>query len=169
MDVTAHNSKFYYVYGAVYSPGRFPVTGGETVLDVINYVGGLMPDADSSKIHIMRSFPKGSPVQVLPVDYEEITMGTDASTNYQIMPTDRIVVPREWGESLGPASSGKGQSASPTSHTPEDAQLKIYFDRKSQDHPTVRGPAQRDVEHRLDEMEKKLDAILEKLAEPKKP
>ena len=103
--LTAYNSKNYYIYGWVNSPGRLPITGGETVLDALNFGGGLCPGADTSKIRIMRSFPKGSPVQMLPVNYDEITTGTDMSTNYQIVPNDRIVVPRE------PAPPSQGKSA----------------------------------------------------------
>ncbi len=95
VDVTAYNSSMYYVEGEVYYPSRLNYTGNDRVLDVIHYVGGITPSADRSKIRLIRSFPKGSPVKVLPVDYEEITMGTDASTNYQILPNDRLVVPRQ--------------------------------------------------------------------------
>ena len=75
VDVTAYNSRNYYVQGDVYYPGRIPYTGNETVLDVIQFVGGIMPSADRAKIRLIRSFPKGSPVQVLPIDFEEVTMG----------------------------------------------------------------------------------------------
>ena len=43
VDVTAYNSKFYYVQGDVAAPGKMPITGNETVLDAINYAGGLIP------------------------------------------------------------------------------------------------------------------------------
>ena len=97
LDVTAYNSRNYYIKGEVYAPGRLPFTGRRAVLDVIHFAGGLRPTADRDKIRLIRSFPKGSPVQVLPIDYDEITMGTDASTNYEILPDDRIVVPRIGG------------------------------------------------------------------------
>ena len=87
VDITAYNSRVYYMEGELYVPGRLPFTGNEHVLDVIHFAGGLRSTADRSKIRLIRSFPKGSPVQVLPIDYEEITMGTDNSTNYQILPT----------------------------------------------------------------------------------
>ena len=95
VDVTAYNSRNSYVEGEVASPGRFPFTGSDRVLDMIHYAGDPLPWADRGKIRLIRSFPKGSPVQVLPVDYEEITMGTDQSTNHEIKPGDRIVVPRD--------------------------------------------------------------------------
>jgi polysaccharide biosynthesis/export protein len=168
VDVTAYNSRCYYVEGEVSSPGRLPVTGSDRVLDVMHYAGGPLPSADRSKIKLIRSFPKGSPVQVLPIDYEEITMGTDSSTNYEIMPFDRIVVPRASGESMSPESSQSAPSRLMNSDIPESSQLRTYFDRKSQSRPTVRELPSRDVQHRLNEMEKKLDAILEKLGEQKK-
>ncbi len=95
VNVSAYNSRNYYIEGEVVSPGRFPITGSDRVLDVIHYAGGLLPWADQAKIQLIRSFPKGSPVQVLPINYHEIAMGTDSSTNYEILPYDRIVVPRD--------------------------------------------------------------------------
>ena len=44
VDVTSYNSKVYYVQGDVRQPGRLPITGNETVLDAINYAGGLLLD-----------------------------------------------------------------------------------------------------------------------------
>ena len=76
------------------SPDGLPYTGGDTVLDLVQYAGGLLPTADKSKIRLIRSYPKGSPARVLPVDYEEIAMGTDSSTNYAMLPNDRLVIPR---------------------------------------------------------------------------
>ncbi len=168
VEVTAYNSRNFYVEGEVASPGRLPFTGSDRVLDVIHYAGGPLASADISKIKLIRSFPKGSPVQVLPIDYEEITMGTDSSTNYEIKPYDRIVVPRSADV---PKASGSSRSAPSTSlsfDTSDASHLGTYFDRKSQDRPSVRGLPSRDVEHRLNEMEKKLDAILEKLGEQKR-
>jgi RNA polymerase sigma factor (sigma-70 family) len=47
VEVTAYNSRFYYVEGEVAEPGRFPFTGSERVLDVIHLAGGLLPMADA--------------------------------------------------------------------------------------------------------------------------
>jgi polysaccharide biosynthesis/export protein len=93
VDITAYNSQIYYILGSEYKPGRLPYTGGDTVLDAIQYAGGVLPSADCGKIRLNRSYPKGSPAKVLPIDYEELTVGTDASTNYRIFPNDRLVVP----------------------------------------------------------------------------
>ncbi len=45
VDVAAYNSKVYYVQGDVGSPGRLTIVGNETVLDAIQYAGGLLPTA----------------------------------------------------------------------------------------------------------------------------
>ncbi len=168
VDVTAYNSKNYYVYGWVNSPGRLPVTGGETVLDALNFAGGLCPGADTSKIRIMRSFPKGSPVQILSVNYEEITTGSDMSTNYQIVPNDRLVVPQDIGFQNNEKAVGKAPDE--RKELPEFCRASHNMEARISIKPdgTQRGASDpKALERRLSEMEKKLDAILEKLGEPK--
>jgi polysaccharide export outer membrane protein len=110
VDITAYKSQNYYVLGYVYRPGRLSYTGGDSVLDALQFAGGVLPSADRGNIRLIRSYPKGSPAQVLPVDYEELTMGTDLSTNYQIFPYDRLVVPSNPNyrrEETGPTDRGE--------------------------------------------------------------
>lgn len=96
VDVTAYNSKVYYVMGDVGAPGRLPVTGNETVLDAINYAGGLAPTASVPNIRLVRPAPPGACCeQVLPVNYAAIVQAGDTTTNYQLMPNDRLVVYRD--------------------------------------------------------------------------
>jgi polysaccharide export outer membrane protein len=96
VDVTAYNSKNYYVLGDVLVTGKMPITGNETVLDAINYAGGLTPTAAPQNIRLVRPAPPGACCeQVLPVNLAAITSGGDPTTNYQIMPGDRIVVYRD--------------------------------------------------------------------------
>ena len=121
-------------------PGYIPYTGGNTVLDLIHLAGGLLPIADRAKIRLVRSFPKGSPARVLPVDYEEIAMGTDSSTNYAILPNDRLVVPRDPAYTMDKATAIKlssefglkGAQASLDRDRSEDrsAEKSVYFGRK---------------------------------------
>src|SRR5262249_35810617 len=95
-DVTAYNSKNYYVLGDVAAPGRLPVTGNETVLDAIQFAGGLIPTAAPQNIRLVRPAPPGACCeQVLPVNLAAIMSGGDSTTNYQLMPGDRIVVYRD--------------------------------------------------------------------------
>lgn len=96
VDVTAYNSKVYYVMGDVGAPGRLPVTGNETVLDAINYAGGLAPTASVPNIRLVRPAPPGACCeQVLPVNYAAIVQAGDTTTNYQLMPGDRLYVYRD--------------------------------------------------------------------------
>ena len=60
LDVTAYNSKNYYVLGDVAAPGRLPVTGNETVLDAIEFAGGLLPTAAPQNIRLVRPAPPGA-------------------------------------------------------------------------------------------------------------
>jgi polysaccharide export outer membrane protein len=96
VDVTAYNSKAYYIQGDVAAPGRLPITGNETVLDAINYAGGLIPTAAPQNIRLVRPAPPGAACQqVLPVNLAAIVSGGDPTTNYQLMPGDRIMVYRD--------------------------------------------------------------------------
>jgi protein involved in polysaccharide export with SLBB domain len=111
VDITAYNSKNYYILGSVCKPGRLPYTGGDTVQDALQYAGGVLPSADWGKIRLIRSYPKGSPAKVLPIDYEELTVGTDASTNYRIFPNDRLVVPLNPNYGTGGNQSSRSDQA----------------------------------------------------------
>jgi len=96
VDVTSYNSKVYYVQGDVGVPGRLPITGNETVLDAINYAGGLIPTASTVNIRLVRPAPPGaSKPQLLPVNLAAIINDGDPTTNYQLMPGDRIMVYRD--------------------------------------------------------------------------
>lgn len=96
VDVASYNSKVYYVQGDVGVPGRLPITGNETVLDAINYAGGLIPTASTVNIRLVRPAPPGACCeQTLPVNLAAIVNAGDPTTNYQLMPGDRIVVFRD--------------------------------------------------------------------------
>jgi len=162
VDVTAYNSQNYYVLGDVFFTGRFPFTGNESVLDVIQIAGGLLPSADRSKVKLIRSYPKGSAVQVLPVDYEEVTMGTDASTNYQLLPNDRLVVPRD--PEYTPSNTTATRSQSRGRQAPDSP----YFPGYSTETADRQLSTLRAVERHLSEVEKKLDKIVEKMERDEK-
>jgi polysaccharide export outer membrane protein len=95
VDVLAYNSKFYYVvtdgggYGEQVYP--FPITGSETVLDALGRINGLPPVADKRRVWVSRRAP-GDAGQVLPVDWCGIVQRGATSTNYQLMPGDRVYV-----------------------------------------------------------------------------
>ncbi len=110
------------------------MTGNDTVLDAIHYAGGLTELADRRKVRVIRR-EDGEP-KALPVDYPEITAGTDSSTNYHLLPGDRLVVPRDPNAKPSPAASARGMTDSTQLHA---------------------------MGRRMDELERKLDQVLELL------
>jgi polysaccharide export outer membrane protein len=100
VDVIAYNSKNYYVItdGAGYGEQayKFAITGSETVLDAISNINGLPAVASKRHIWVARRIPNaGCAEQILPVDWCAIVKHGDASTNYQVLPGDRIYVEAE--------------------------------------------------------------------------
>jgi polysaccharide biosynthesis/export protein len=151
VDLTGYNSGVYYVEGHVLLPNKLPYTGNETVLDVIHYAGGVLPSADRSKIRLIRSFPKGSPVEVLPINLDEVVMGTDSSTNHQILPNDRLVVP--------PKQDDQPQkSAPPRRSEPNPSRRKMSTSTSTAEQKSLQA-----LERHLNEVENKLDTLLEEM------
>jgi protein involved in polysaccharide export with SLBB domain len=99
--VVTRVSKVYYVLGEVNAPGALTLNGRETVLDGILAAGGLTDRASRRNIILTRpTRPDGCRV-VLPICYREIVQVGDTSTNYQLLPGDRIFVPtRDFWEEL---------------------------------------------------------------------
>jgi polysaccharide biosynthesis/export protein len=100
VDVFAYNSKQVYVitdgggYGEQVYP--LPATGNETVLDAVGKVGGLPAVASKRRIWVARPAPAGhAPDQILPVNWEALTQGGNTTTNYQLLPNDRVYVMAE--------------------------------------------------------------------------
>jgi polysaccharide export outer membrane protein len=98
-------SAVYYVLGEVTSPGSYPFVGRETVLDAILAAGGLTDKASACNIVLSRpSTPCGCRT-VIPICYKNIVQQGDTTTNFQVMPGDRIyVATRTLWESLLPIS-----------------------------------------------------------------
>ncbi|HEV3341052.1 MAG TPA: polysaccharide biosynthesis/export family protein [Pirellulales bacterium] len=101
-------SAIYYVLGEVTSPGSYPLVGRETVLDAILTAGGMTDKASSCNIILSRpSAPCGCRT-VIPICYKRIVQQGDTSTNYQVMPGDRIyVATRTLWESLNPCANSQ--------------------------------------------------------------
>jgi protein involved in polysaccharide export with SLBB domain len=95
LNVYSYNSKWYYVIlqGAGMGDGlyRFPITGNETVLDAISQINGL-DQVSSKRIWIARPAREPGQVQILPVDWFAITEQAAISSNYQVLPGDRVFV-----------------------------------------------------------------------------
>lgn len=89
------NAAMYYVLGEVNSPGFYPLIGRETALDAILTAGGLSDRASKENIILTRASHPGDCRTVLPVCWDKIVQLGDSTTNYQIMPGDRIFVATE--------------------------------------------------------------------------
>ena len=87
------NGSVFYVLGAVQTPGVFPLAGRETVLDAILTAGGLTDGAKKCDIILSRPSVPADCRTVLPVCYDHLVQMGDSTTNYQILPGDRIFVP----------------------------------------------------------------------------
>jgi polysaccharide export outer membrane protein len=85
-------SKFFYVMGAVTTQGKFPIKGNETVLDAV-LQAGLRSHSLPEKAYLVRPHPMGCPDEVLKIDWCGIKERGDTTTNYQLFPGDRIVIP----------------------------------------------------------------------------
>ena len=97
MDVTQYNSKRFYVIFDGAGLGEQvipqPITGSETVLDAVAAVNGLPSVASKRNIWVARRTPHPDcPEQILVVDWVGITQHGLTTTNYQIMPGDRVYV-----------------------------------------------------------------------------
>jgi protein involved in polysaccharide export with SLBB domain len=96
ISVVSYNSKNYYIVTEGAGLGdnivRVPFTGNETVLDAISNIGGIS-QLSSKTIWVARPAPEGFGCeQILPVDWDAIAQGGSTSTNYQIMPDDRVFI-----------------------------------------------------------------------------
>ena len=99
VEVRQFNSKVFYVITEGAGLGdnirRLQVTGNDTVIDALASIGGLS-QMSSTKVWIARPAPGGFPCQqILPVDYQAITKGGSAATNYEIMPGDRVFIAQD--------------------------------------------------------------------------
>jgi protein involved in polysaccharide export with SLBB domain len=97
VDVLAYNSKTYYIItdgaGAGEQVFRFACTGNETVLDALSQINGLPTVSSKKHIWIARPAPPElGQDQVLDVDWDGIVRRGQTTTNYQILPGDRIYV-----------------------------------------------------------------------------
>ena len=100
VDVGGFNSHVYFVIFDLPGAGgqamyRRPITGNETVLDALSdyglRAGGLPPGVSKRRIWVARPNHDGSS-QILPVDWTAVTKTGNPTTNYQLLPGDRIYV-----------------------------------------------------------------------------
>ncbi len=123
VDVSKYNSKVYYLIenfpGSADVVQRFTTTGNETVMDAISeYQSHQKNNSPIKSISIARPASASSKRETLEVHWKDVVHGDD-TTNYQILPGDRIFI--EFVESSsdgggfggGSAGSGDAKSANP--------------------------------------------------------
>jgi polysaccharide export outer membrane protein len=97
VEVQGFNSKVYYIIfdggGAGQQVYKFPITGNETVLDAVANANGLSPVSSTHRIWVARPAPAAAnPCQMLPVDWKAVSTKGDPTTNYQLLPGDRLYI-----------------------------------------------------------------------------
>jgi polysaccharide export outer membrane protein len=96
LDVLGYNSKVFYVVTQGAGLGDrvaiLPAKGNETVLDAIGQIQGLQSN-QSTRMWVARPGRNNCQGdQVLPVDWLAVTQRGDSTTNYQLLPGDRLFV-----------------------------------------------------------------------------
>jgi polysaccharide export outer membrane protein len=79
-----------FLIGQVTRPGAYPVTGNDTVVQLLTRAGGLTIFADRADIKLVRR--EGERVKEYTVDYDAILKG-DLKQDILVRPGDRIIVP----------------------------------------------------------------------------
>jgi polysaccharide biosynthesis/export protein len=84
-----------FVDGAVKKPGMFPLTGRNSLVQIMALAGGANMEADLSAIHILRMGSNGNR-QIITVDYNRAKTGVE----YPIKDNDIVLVPRSGWKSF---------------------------------------------------------------------
>jgi protein involved in polysaccharide export with SLBB domain len=92
--VAEYRSQQIYLVGEVIGLQRaVPYQGPETVLDLLQRVGGITPGAAPEDVHIIRSHvADGHDPEVFHVDLQNIVMHKDQKTNVRLQPFDQVNV-----------------------------------------------------------------------------
>jgi protein involved in polysaccharide export with SLBB domain len=92
--IAEYNSQQVYLFGEVIGLHRaVAYQGPETVLDLLQRVGGITPGAAEGDVHVIRSHvADGRDPQVFNIDLRAITMQKDQATNVRLQPFDQVYV-----------------------------------------------------------------------------
>ncbi len=97
--VADFRSQYLLLFGEVNGSQRsVPYRGQETVLDLVQRVGGITPGAEPRDVYVVRShLGDNQRPEVFHVDLQAIVLKNDAKTNIRLLPYDQIYV----GETKG--------------------------------------------------------------------
>jgi protein involved in polysaccharide export with SLBB domain len=92
--VVAHKSQQIYIQGEVKGASRsVEYVGPETVVEMLQRVGGITPGASVSDVQVLRAnIASGKQPEVFQVDLEAILRENDNRTNVRLQPSDQISV-----------------------------------------------------------------------------
>lgn len=92
--VAEHHSQYLYLFGEVAGSQRaVPYQGPETVLDLLQRVGGLQPGAAVGDVMVIRPHvAEGTTPEVFHIDLAAIVLRNDPETNILLQPFDQIHV-----------------------------------------------------------------------------
>jgi polysaccharide biosynthesis/export protein len=91
VNVSAVNSRRYYILGEVNHTGVFPLLTDMTVLQALSTAGGLTPYAKTKKIYVLRNV--NGTQETHPFNYKEVVKGRQMEQNIVLKPGDTIMVP----------------------------------------------------------------------------
>jgi protein involved in polysaccharide export with SLBB domain len=94
LRVAEYNSQQVYLFGEVLGLHRaVAYQGPETVLDLLQRVGGITPEAAEGDIHVIRSHvAEGHDPEVFHIDLRAIAVTKDRSTSLRLRPFDQVYV-----------------------------------------------------------------------------
>jgi polysaccharide biosynthesis/export protein len=84
-------SRKVYVYGQVAKPGAYQLVGRKTVLEILSESGGLSLFAKKGSIYVLRNI--NNTKTKLPFNYNNALKGKHPNDNFELYPSDIIVVP----------------------------------------------------------------------------
>ena len=89
------NSRWVYITGAVAKPGRYPLTGSMTLVQLVTNAGGLQEFADKKNIMLLSATLKnkdGSPWSYK-INFDDLMKGKNAAkNNIELRPGDQVIV-----------------------------------------------------------------------------
>lgn len=94
VSVTEYNSQQVYLFGPGITPQRsVPYRGQETVVDLLQRIGGIRPGAAPNHVYVVRPHvSEGKTPEVFHVDLNGILARKDEKTNLRLQPFDEIHV-----------------------------------------------------------------------------
>jgi polysaccharide biosynthesis/export protein len=92
--VAEYRSQQLFLFGQVVGWQRsVPYIGQETVLDLLQRVGGITPGAEPSDVYVVRAhIDEGGRPEVFHIDLQNIVIKHNQATNLRLLPNDQIYV-----------------------------------------------------------------------------